>query len=413
MDDTSKVRTPEADALVQFLRVAAGTSSAAEALSCISHRRISSPVLLGVMAAHGIGGASIPSALTAAALSVGDREFLRESDHRAAVWNLTLYGAQQSLDHCLCATGLPYCYVKGLMLGWLLHGDLTTRVTRDIDVMVRPEDVASFRSCLLSAGYEEVYHFPLAHQKYARWLNREAVFRKRLSAGVYVHVELQWSPVLAMYGIPVDTARLFEGSRLVSLGGFDWRMPSTEAHLVVLLLHHGVTDGWRALRHVLDLSLFLRRMGGEIDWAGMRALLRAMGMMRNASAGFALCRALAGVQVPEGFEVGEGLFRRLEASLLSERPLTRDQRTWAFLRRQWMLADGTRGKVRLVLGQVRKAVSPGLLELEGIPLPSRLFPVYYVCRPLRPLLRPFLPAGAGAGLQEKPLATVRGSRRDA
>ncbi|NDC76924.1 MAG: hypothetical protein EBZ67_03470, partial [Chitinophagia bacterium] len=385
MNDISQFRSPEAAAMVQMLRVAAGTLSASEALSGMPSRKPSSPVLLGMMTGHGICGAAIPSALTNAWLSAGDRETLLASDHSAALWNLTLYAEQQSLRRILDETGLPYLFVKGLMFGWLLHGDLTTRATRDIDVMVLPAHVAAFRTCLLSAGYEEVYHFPMAHQSYARWLNREAVYRKRLSEGVYVHVELQWSPVLSFYGIPVETSRLFEGSMIVPLGGFDWRMPSAEAHLMVLLLHHGVTDGWRSLRHILDVSLFLRRLGGEVEWTGMRALLRGMGMMRNASAGFALCRALAGVDVPEGFEVGEGLRHRLEATLLSERPLTRDQRSWAFLRRQWYLADGARGRSRLVFGQIRKAISPGLAELEGIPLPQWLFPLYYLCKPLRPL----------------------------
>jgi hypothetical protein len=65
------------------------------------------------------------------------------------------------------------------------------------------------------------------------------------------------------------------------------------------------------------------------------------------------------------------------------------------------------------LGQIRKAVSPGLAELEGIPLPPLLFPLYYLCKPLRPLLRPFLATGVGAGLHEKPGADVRGTGRDA
>ena len=413
MDDTTQVRSPEAAALLLMLRVAAGTLSVSEVLSAIPVRTPSSKQLLGMMSAHGLCGPTIPAALTNILLSTGDREAMGASDYSAAVWNLTLYAEQQFLDRVLAEVGLPYLYVKGLLLGWLLHGDLTTRATRDIDVMVLPEHVASFRSSLLSAGYEEVYHFPLVHQAYARWLNREAVYRKRLSDGMYVHVELQWSPVLAFHGIPVDTARLFEGSQVVPLGGFEWRMPSAAAHLLVLLLHHGVSDGWRSLRHILDISLFLRRMGGEVDWARMRAILQDMGMLRNASVGLALCRSLAGVDVPKGFEVGEGLLRRLEASLLSERPLTRNQHSWAFLRRQWLLADGARGRSRLVLGQIRKALSPGLTELEGIPLPPALFSLYYLCKPLRPLLRPFLAAGAGKGLDEKPHAGVRGTRRDA
>lgn len=398
--DIARGRSPEAAALGQFLRVSAGTLSASDAEEGLLGLSVSSSLLRSMMTEHGIGGQSLPDGLLRSVLAGQDIDAIRAQDRAASAWNLLLFREQRLLDEQLSDVGRPYLYVKGLLLGYSLHGDLTTRPTRDIDVMIRPEDLTLFRSRLLAAGYEEVYHFPEAHLRHLLWLNREVVFRRRVEEGVYVYVELQWSPVLAFYGIPFDTGFLFADGIRLPLAGVEWHLPDVEGQLCGLLLHHGVTDGWRTLRHVLDISLFLQCKSGEVDWDEIRERLAAMGMLRNASAGFSLCRSLAGVSVPEGFDVEEGLTRRLEDSLLARRSLPRDQRSLPFVCRQWLLADGSRAKTRFILGQLRKAFSPGLLELEGIPLPAGLFPLYYLFKPLRPLLRPFMGAGAGEGLHD-------------
>jgi len=395
------VRAPEGRALRLLLRVLAGTLSVAEAADGLRGLRVPPARLLRMMSAHGIGGRALPGGLLEEVLDGPSLASLRASDRMAAAWNLRLFEAQRPLDALLSAAGRPYRYAKGVLLGWRFHGDLTTRASRDIDVMVRPDDVAHFRGLLRSAGYEEVHPFPEAHPRYGLWLNREAVFRSPSDGGPPVHVELQWSPVLPFYRMRVDPARLLEGGRHLHLAGVDWPVPDDEVQLTVLLLHHGVTDGWRSLRHVLDLALFLRRMGTGIDWTGYRRRLDAMGLYTHAAAGFALCRSLAGVEGPAGYGVSPAVLRRLEATLLTERQLTRDQRSWPFLRRQWLLAGGWRGRARLVLGQLQKGVSPGLAELEGFPLPAGLFPAYYLLKPLRPLWRPFRSTVAGGPIPEK------------
>lgn len=395
------VRSPEALALRLLLRVMAGTLPVAEAAAGLRGLGASPEGLLRRMSAQGLGGRALPDALWREVLDGPSMARLRSSDRMAAAWNLRLFDAQRSLDALLSGAGRPYRYAKGLLLGWQLHGDLTTRASCDIDVMVRPDDADLFRARLRSAGYEEVHPFPEAHPRYGRWLNREAVFRSRPDGEAPVHVELQWSPVLPFYRMRVDPAALLEGGRHLRLAGVDWPVPSDEAQLTVLLLHHGVTDGWRSLRHVLDLAVFLRRLGGGVDWQRYREGLRAMGLYAHAAAGFSLCQALTGVPAPPGFAVAPGVMGRLEATLLTARQLTRDQRSWPFLRRQWLLAGGTRGRARLVVGQLQKALSPGLDELGLLALPARWFPVYYLLKPLRPLWRPFRRAGADGGYPEK------------
>jgi len=392
---------PEGHALRLLLRVLAGTLPVSEAVVALRGLGVSPSRLLRMMAAHGIGGRALPGGLLEGVLDGPSLALLRASDRMAAAWNLRLFEAQRPLDVLLSGAGRPYRYAKGVLLGWRFHGDLTTRASCDIDVMVRPADVACFRGLLRTAGYEEVHPFPEGHPRYGLWLNREAVFRSPPDGGVPVHVELQWSPVLPFYRMRVDPAGLLEGGRQLRLGGVDWPVPDDEVQLTVLLLHHGVTDGWRSLRHVLDLALFLRRMGAGIDWTGYRRRLDAMGLYHHAAAGFGLCRSLTGVEVPACFGVSPALLRRLEATLLTERQLTRDQRSWPFLRRQWLLAGGLRGRARLILGQLQKGVSPGQAELEGFPLPAGLFPAYYLLKPLRPLWRPFLTRVSGGLLPEK------------
>ncbi|MBM3441504.1 MAG: nucleotidyltransferase family protein [Bacteroidetes bacterium] len=399
LKETAHSYGPEAATLLQMARLVAATPAAAE-----TFRLLEAPISAGILhrrlTAHGLTGIGLPAGLLQEVFDSQTYAAWARAERQSAAWNLHLFEEQRLLDGLLSSLSLPYIYAKGLLLGWAFHGDLTTRATRDIDVMVRPADLPAFRGLLAMAGYEEVYFFPEQHLCYGRWLNREAVFRKSVSDGVYVHVELQWSPVLSFYRIPIAADQLLEHRQWQPLGGVQWPLPSVESHLTILLLHHGVMDGWRQLRHLLDLCHFLKAMGGAIDWPRYQQKLIQMGISVNASAGFSLCRSLLGMQVPEGFAVDDRVLKRLEESLLSGRPLLRDQRSLAFLRRQWLLADGFRGRCRVCLGQLQKAVSPGLYELEAIPLLPRFFALYYGLKPFRPLLRPFLKAHAGKGIHE-------------
>ena len=305
-------------------------------------------------------------------------------------WNLVLFREMKSLSQWFEELGIEVLFYKGLVLCDLLHGDLTTRPTRDIDILVRARDFLRVRDRLLEAGFTEDYPFPLSNARYFMGVNRESAYSRMLPEGMELNVEVQWAPVLPFYSVPFDNDPLFLSASIAEFGGVRVPVPSLEVQFLLLLAHHGVSELWHSLKHLTDMAFFIQNKGGEMDWDEVSEGIRKWGMSGNAAVGFGLCRALLGTEIPAGLPVcrDEALLRRMRMRLLSEEPTSRSQILPANMFLQWRLTEGFIGKTRLLLGYLRKWVSPSLHDLNALRLPPVLFPLYYLIKPFRFLFAP-------------------------
>lgn len=323
-------------------------------------------------------------------LSEDTQRVLVESLRLRSAWNLALFREMQALCGRLNDLGVDVLVYKGLVLCNIMHGDLTTRPTRDLDILVRSSDFLRLRGELLRMGFREDYHFPMRYARYYMGVNREAAFSRMLPDGVELNVEVQWAPVLPLYEIPFDNAPFFERAVAASWGGNGMRIPCLEDQFLLLLAHHGVSELWHSLKHVTDLAFFLEGRGGELDWTGVNEGIRRWGMVRHAGVGFALCRELLGIDSPHGssFRTDDRLLKVMLDRLLGESLASRDQILPANMALQWRLTKGLPAKSRLLRGYLRKWASPSLTDLDHLRLPRVLFPLYYVLKPFRFLYAP-------------------------
>jgi hypothetical protein len=318
------------------------------------------------------------------------RRSLQSSLRLRTSWNLVLFRETVSLSEHLRGRGVEVLFYKGLVLCDLLYGDLTTRPTRDVDILVRSVDFLRLRQELLRMGFTEDYHFPLRHSRYYMGVNREAAFSRMLPDGLALNVEVQWAPVLPVYSVPYDNAPFFRSASTAEWGDARIPVPSLEDQFLLLLAHHGVSELWHSLKHVADLAFFLRERGGELDWVRVCRRIGEWGMGRNAGVGFALCRDLLGSEIPSGLHVSgdAALLSRMRRRLLADGPPSRDQILPSNMLLQLRLTEGLTAKGRLLGGYLRKWVSPGLQDLERLRLPRLLFPLYYLLKPFRFLYLP-------------------------
>ncbi len=323
-------------------------------------------------------------------LSGETRRALSESLRLRSAWNLVLFREMQGLCGRLKELGVDVLVYKGLVLCNALHGDLTTRPTRDLDILVRSSDFLRLREELLRMGFREDYHFPLGYARYYMGVNREAAFSRMLPDGIEFNVEAQWAPVLPLYGVPFDNAPFFDRAVTAPWGGNSVRMPCLDDQFLLLLAHHGVSELWHSLKHITDLAFFLAARGGELDWARVSEGIRRWGMARHAAVGFALCRDLLGVDAPDGSSFGtdDRLLQSMRGRLLGELPPSRDQILPANMALQLRMTEGLPAKSRLLWGYVRKWTSPSLTDLEHLRLPRVLFPLYFLLKPFRFLYAP-------------------------
>ena len=318
------------------------------------------------------------------------RRSLQSSLRLRTAWNLVLFRETVSLAEHLSRLGVEVLFYKGLVLCDLLYGDLTSRPTRDVDILVRSDDFLRLRKELLRMGFSEDFHFPVRHSKYYMGVNREAAFSRMLPDGHALNVEVQWAPVLPFYSVPYDNAPFFRSAATAQWGDARIPVPSVEDQFLLLLAHHGVSELWHSLKHLADLASFMRERGGGMDWGRVSRRIAEWGMQRNAGVGFALCRELLGSEIPSVLPVcgDAGLLFKMRRRLLADGPPSRVQILPSNMLLQLQLTEGLAAKGRLLGGYLRKWVSPGLRDLEHLRLPPLLFPLYYLLKPFRFLYIP-------------------------
>lgn len=331
---------------------------------------------------HGLS----PSVLESAALSSllrGDftHRYIGQQRGRA-LQSLARGEEMASVSERLSQAGLEARFWKGTALSMLLHGDLTTRPSRDIDLLIKPEELLSIRRTLLAMGYEDV--LPLDESRIPMYMHfhREWVLVRRLPGGYAAYVELQTAPSL-YWSIPNSARGLaFRSKRLLDLAGRQVPVPEPSIHFLLVVMHHGLSEGWRQLRHVSDMASFLMLPEGTIDWTRVKEISREMDLWRTLFVGLGLVRDLVGVPIPDMFQAmvdREAPLIEVAKSRLFQSPLpAKTEQSVGSMIWQWRLSSNVRSRCRLILGQIRKRIAPGYPELRAVRLPGRCLR-YIIC----------------------------------
>jgi hypothetical protein len=382
----------EAAFLVMMLRVRLGNMDRSQVLKFLPEQMPDPEMLEPMIRDHEITGIAYDREIFEMAFGTQAHARIREAMARRAAASLLLFQELDKIDALFKAHRMDVIFQKGLPLGYAIFSDLTTRHTRDIDVLIRKADFLRIRSLLLEHGFMEEYFFPVMHARYYMGVNREAVFHKRTEGGLHLHLEVQWAPVLPIYDIPFSNEYFFANREMIAIAGKQLPSLTKTSHLMMLFLHHGVTDVWRSLKHLSDISFLIRNHGDQIDWSIVSRQIDAWGIRKNVAVGLSMCHRILGVQIPSSLTMAPDgkLLSAAMRSLLSYPLLIKRQTSIPFIRRQLMMTDDLKAKSRLLRGYFRKILSPSLFELENIHLPPDLFLLYYPLKCFRPIIRWFI-----------------------
>lgn len=314
-------------------------------------------------------------------------------DHQAKVARRTLASVLEMgiLSESLERAGFDVRFWKGPMLSMLLYGDLTTRPTRDIDLLTRPQELIPIRRLLLSLGYQD--HQPLRESGIRCYMrsHREWGMYKTTTAGMTHHLELQQSPVMSWSLSYNAEEMVFSDRRLVCLGKFHLPVPDPETHLIMLSAHHGLADGWRQLRQVSDMAALLSLPDGKISADRLSVLADRFKISRTLKLGLALANSLTGVSVPAPFKTRTGQEERYLQLLirrLLRHPVPRkSEESVAAIRWQWRMSDDAQARRVLITRHLRKWLAPGHEELLHADLPPSLSFLYTPLKAVRPFTR--------------------------
>ena len=286
---------------------------------------------------------------------------------------------------------VPY---TGPALAALLYGNLSLREYVDLDVLVRPADVARASDLLAAAGFVPHFALPPARLRAHVRLSYVQLFERPGHAAV----ELHWNVTPRFFSLPVDVEALWPRLRPLSLGGRPVLAPAAD-DLLLLLAAHGAKDGWQRLEWVAAIAEVAR--DPSLDWGRALAGADRIGGLRLVRVALGLAQALCAAPLPGPVAAGvdsDAAARRL-AGDVSQRLLGADpfapEAEAGFLARAALhlslrehLSDRARYCARVLLTTTAD-------DWAAAPLPERLSFLHPAVRAVR-LLSKYLLGGGRA-----------------
>ena len=192
--------------------------------------------------------------------------------------------------------GVAVVVLKGAALTVHAFGDLGLRHSKDIDLLVAPEQLDQSVAVIKAAGYVRTEPAEdWGQSDLDSWRrNRKHFEYTNVSRGTWL--ELHWrlvdNPEMSQTPFPFEAVLRVPVAPGISLP----TLPSQE--LMPYLLLHGATHGWFRLKWLADVSALLAGMSSP-ERRGIIERAYKDGLDRPTLQGFELCRMLFGLDVPE------------------------------------------------------------------------------------------------------------------
>ncbi len=335
------------------------------------------PRFLRLVRRHRVAGL-VHNALQSAGVAVPlpHAETLAKAAQQIARQNLVLAAESRRLQGIFGAAGIRVVVIKGIALAQLAYGSLALKHSRDIDLLVAPDDALPALALLERADY--------ALRSPAKQLSltqRQAVLRygrevELVHRGGRVRVELQWQLANNPFLLKGIDAR--SPAQHVHLPDGDLRTLASE-DLYAYLFVHGGYHRWSRLKWLADLNALLSRKS-ESELVRIYHHAADRGAALCAGQALLLCRRLLGLSLPVALK-DELAGRSASMADAAIHAMTDEQR-----------GDGIVDITRNVFSQFRlgqgpaffirqcKVAAVSVIDSVRLPLPSPLLFLYPILR---------------------------------
>jgi hypothetical protein len=313
------------------------------------------------------------------AVARGFMAHLEEHFQHNAKHNLLLTGELVRLLEMFERHGVPCVSFKGPVLAASLYGDITLRESTDLDILVARRDVPKAVSLLKSISYEPQPPLSPAQETF---YGRTQCERTLARADGRVFIDMHWAVTSDLFPFRVETDDLLGRAVATPLAGASVKTLDPTDLLLVLCVH-AAKKWFLRLEWLCGIGELLR--SGGVDWPRATRMAEELRVERLLHMSLALVHDLLEVELPadilERLRGDPGVAR--EAGLAGARlvqdapplsgPLEKGQ--WRF-----KVFDRRRDALRATL---KAAVRPNLPDWKWVSLPTPLFFLYYLLRPVR------------------------------
>jgi Uncharacterised nucleotidyltransferase len=280
--------------------------------------------------------------------------------------------------------GITPIAFKGPTLALVAYGDVAMRQFSDLDLLVRPAEMRSVIRLLAAEGFSPHLSNPEILSD-GFFQAAEQVFMKPGAMAVF---DVHWNLMPRYFPFAPDAELLRRRSIRLRLEDGEVSTPSLHDRMLIACVH-GTKHGWLWLGAIADVAALLRIEDGY-DWPALFDEAAERGSLPMLLLGLRLAHQALAAPIPQqALEMAwrdpivNSLAPRLLNSLCSNRlasnpPFFHD----------WMVPLRAIGRRRAQLTYLLdRALAPTYDDWQFVRLPAPLFPLYYLARPLRLLIR--------------------------
>lgn len=210
---------------------------------------------------------------------------LHAARREAAFRAIIMQAEALRLAEAFRATRVDMLVLKGIVFGLQFHGDTSARASRDIDLLVRRDDLAAAQAVLAGLGYRQETPALVAGVNALEFRSANALHL------VELHVDLHdWSEILPASAVWTDNLTV---DLVISDGRVTTLKPE---YAIAYAAVHGSKHFWRRLLWTADMAAAIR--SGRIDWSEAWAHARRHRGERHLALGLALAQSLLDVPAP-------------------------------------------------------------------------------------------------------------------
>lgn len=312
----------------------------------------------------------------ASVVPAGILETLRYHHHVNTFKMLELTKEMGRISGALAEADIRAIQLKGPVLAIQLYGDLSLRTSKDLDILIDPDDIERAEATMAKLGYEATDKHD-SDPNWKRKYHHLSFSHKERRAEVEIHWRLNPNPVEML-----SFRQLWERKEAVPVAGLSFYSLGKE-DLLYYLTDHGARHAWFRLRWLIDIVRLVPRIRAEET----DLYLKKHGGREVAGQAFLLASALLRADIPAPLlQMTSGKKARRLAQdamffisrIVKLNPVPEKSAVWPYVKYTLSLMT-PKQKWMYVL----KHLEPNVEDRQQLPLSK---PFHFLYFPLRPIL---------------------------
>ncbi|HMR82816.1 MAG TPA: nucleotidyltransferase family protein [Niabella sp.] len=284
----------------------------------------------------------------------------------------------------------PY---KGIAFSRQFYGDIVSRESSDIDLIIIPDRFDKVIELMEANGYR--FENRVEYNYY-----NEAIFsrRKDLNFNKYknntreFHVEFHWRITNNALLIKKETnTLLFQNNEDILLAKNKVKGLNANAHYMAILIHHSTSDGFSVLRNIIDIGQAVSDQS-SLDTAYIKKCLNDFNLTKAGEICNFLCKELLGIILPFTIDNKKNISAKVKKyfieQLLQKKRIGDYLKVTLYRKSIFYLKSSARDKISYLIASFRLRFKPSVKDLRIFKFPKTLHFLYFIIKPLRSLISP-------------------------